>query len=84
MIIFREKAQALVGERVRAVGMCYFDNTDLKVGKIYTLSRQPKHCKDPNCIEVRDHIRPKAVINSNIAALLSPLMDIGKITHAEW
>ena len=50
-----EKVDALPGNRVRAVGMCFYKPPkDLVTGQTYRLCRNPKNPKDALCIEVRD------------------------------
>ena len=84
MISFKEKPNANVGKRVRAVGMCFFWNKDLIMGEQYSLRRNYKNPKDKNCIEIKEGGISKAVVNRNIAALLAPLIDAGKIAQIEW
>ena len=84
-ISFQEKNLAPVGERVRAVGMVFYGDKALEVGKTYRLRRQPNNPKDHNCIEIIDKFtRPKAVVNRDVALMLSPLIDAGKLENAEW
>ena len=41
-----EKEQAPLGQRIRAVGMCFYKKGDLKKGNNYQLRRNRKNC-DP-------------------------------------
>ena len=86
LISFQEKAGAAVGQRVKAVGMVFFaEKKDLVVGRIYSMRRQHRNPKDKNCVEILDSfVRPKAVLNRDVASFLSPLFDQGKIINAEW
>ena len=53
-----EKADALPGERVRAVGMCFYKPVmDLIPGNSYRLCRNPQNPRDASCIEVKDRTR---------------------------
>jgi len=84
-VSFQEKEGSTVGQRVRAVGMVFYGNDDLTVGKVYGLRRNKANPKDKNCLEVIDQFRkPKAVINRDVSALISPLVDNNKIVYAEW
>ncbi|KAK3701465.1 hypothetical protein QZH41_014545 [Actinostola sp. cb2023] len=83
-ISFQEKKDSPVGKRVRAVGMVYFRNEDLIVGKMYSLKRQQMNPKDPNCVELVDRFqKPRAVLNRDVASMISPLLDENKIMNAE-
>ena len=48
-----EKEQAPLGQRIRAVGMCFYKKGDLKKGNNYQLRRNRDNPKDTNCFEVR-------------------------------
>ena len=48
-----EKEQAPLGQRIRAVGMCFYKKGDLKKGNYYQLRRNRDNPKDTNCFEVR-------------------------------
>ncbi|KXJ07160.1 hypothetical protein AC249_AIPGENE17310 [Exaiptasia diaphana] len=63
--------------------MCYFSGNDLSVGKVYTLKRNKANKNDTNCLEIREVVRPRAVINREIAKLISPLLDNGKLHNAD-
>lgn len=86
-ISFQERDSAPVGKRVRAVGMVFYvyGKKDLDVGKMYRLRRQPNNPKDKNCIEIVDtFVKSKAVLNRDVALMLSPLLDSGMLQNAEW
>ena len=71
-----EKADALPGERVRAVGMCFYKPViDLVPGNSYRLCRNPQNPRDPSCIEVKDRTRVRAVLNRDVARLLAQYLD---------
>ena len=48
-----EKEQAPLGQRIRAVGMCFYKKGDLEKGNNYQLHRNSDNPKDTNCFEVR-------------------------------
>ena len=48
-----EKEQAPLGQRIRAVGICFYKKGDLKKGDSYQLRRNSDNPKDTNCFEVR-------------------------------
>ncbi|KAK3732355.1 hypothetical protein QZH41_014984, partial [Actinostola sp. cb2023] len=84
LITFKEKECAAVGKRVGAVGMIFYRNDSLELGKTYKLRRQKNYPKDSNCIEIVDEYRrAKAVINRDVALLLAPLLDNGTLENAE-
>lgn len=63
-----EKADALPGERVRAVGMCFYKPVmDLVPGNSYRLCRNPQNPRDASCIEVKHRARVRAVLNRDVA-----------------
>ena len=49
----KEKEQAPLGQRIRAVGMCFYKKGDLEKGNNYQLHRNSENPKDTNCFEVR-------------------------------
>ena len=49
----KEKEQAPLGQRIRAVGMCFYKKGDLEKGNNYQLHRKSDNPKDTNCFEVR-------------------------------
>ena len=49
----KEKEQAPLGQRIRAVGMCFHKKGDLEKGNNYQLHRNSDNPKDTNCFEVR-------------------------------
>ena len=49
-----ELKEKFLGERVRAVGMCFYSTgQDLVKAKMYKLERNPADVKDAMCIEVK-------------------------------
>ena len=48
-----EKEQAPLGQRIRAVGICFYKKGDLKKGDNYQLRRNSDNPKDTKCFEVR-------------------------------
>lgn len=82
---FKEKANASPGERVRAVGMCYYGSgKDLSTGKSYKLERNSANVKDAKCIEVKQHGQVRATLNAKVASELSSLIDNNKVWDATW
>ena len=49
----KEKEQAPLGQRIRAVGMCFYKKGDLEKGNNYQLHRNSDNPKDTNCFEFR-------------------------------
>ena len=48
-----EKEHAPLGQRIRAMGVCFHKKGDLKKGDNYQLCRNSNNPKDTNCFEVR-------------------------------
>ncbi|CAH3165849.1 unnamed protein product [Porites evermanni] len=69
-----EKEQAPLGQRIRAVGMCFYKKGDLKKGNNYQLRRNRDNPKDTNCFEVRSRHITMATINMNFSRLLAPFV----------
>ena len=49
----KEKEQAPLGQRICAVGMCFYKKGDLEKGNNYQLHRNSDNPKDKNCFEVQ-------------------------------
>ena len=64
-----EKEQAPLGQRIRAVGMCFYKKGDLKKGNNYQLRRNRDNPKDTNCFEVRSRHITMATMNMNFSRL---------------
>ena len=80
-----EKADALPGERVRAVGMCFYKPVmDLIPGNSYRLCRNPQNPRDASCIEVKDRTRVRAVLNRDVARLLAQYLDTNIVEEPTW
>ena len=63
-VTINEKEGALPGNRVRAVGMCFYKPVkDLVTDRTNRLCRNPDNPKDTSCIEVRDRQRVRATLN---------------------
>ena len=60
-----EKEQAPLGQRIRAVGMCFYMKGDLKKGNNYQLRRNRDNPKDTNCFEVWSWHITIATMNMN-------------------
>ena len=84
-IEIREKENALPGNCIRAVGMCFYrPSKDLNTGKRYTLHHNPCDPKDGFCIELKEHHRVRATLNKNISQLLAPYLDSNTIAEPTW
>ena len=80
-----EKADALPGERVRAVGMCFYKPVmELIPGNSYRLCRNPQNPRDASCIEVKDRTRVRATLNRDVARLLSQYLDANIVEEPTW
>ena len=77
-----EKADAVPGERVRAVGMCFYK--PVIPGNSYTLCRNPKNPRDVSCIEVKDRTLVRATLNRDVARLLAPFLDNNTVEEPTW
>lgn len=80
-----EKADAIPGERVRAVGMCFYKPVkELIPGNYYTLCRNPQNPRDVSCIEVKDRTLVRATLNRDVARLLAPFLDNNTVEEPTW
>lgn len=80
-----EKPDAVPGERIRAVGMCFYKPVrDLIAGNIYRLCRNPQNPRDCSCIEIKDGTRVRATLNRDVAQLLSPYLDTDTVEEPTW
>ena len=83
--IEKKKDNALPGERVRAVGMCYYGTgQDLVKARKYNLERNSANVKDVMCIEVKLRGQVRATLNVSISLLLTPLMDSSTVWDTTW
>ena len=57
-----------MGQRIRAVGMCFCKGGDLKKGNNYHLHRNSDNPKDTNCFEVQSQYITIATMNLNFSA----------------
>ena len=64
-----EKEQAPLGQRIRAVGMCFYKKGDLEKGNNYQLRRNSDTPKDTNCFEVRSRHITMATMNMNFSGV---------------
>ena len=64
-----ENEQAPLGQRIRAVGTCFYNKGDLKKGNNYQLRRNRDNPKDTNCFEVRSRHITMATMNMNFSRL---------------
>ena len=80
-----EKADALPGERVRAVGLCFYKPVmELIPGNSYRLCRNPQNPRDASRIEVKDRTRVRATLNRDVARLLSQYLDAIIVEEPAW
>ena len=70
-----EKEQAPLGQRIRAVGMCFYKKGDLTKGNNYQLRRNRDNPKNTNGFEVRSRHITMATVNINFSRLLAPFVD---------
>lgn len=83
-IEIREKENALPGNRILAVGMCFYrPSKDLNTGQRYTLHHNLRNPKDVFCIELKHH-RIRATLNKNISQLLASYLDSNTIAEPTW
>lgn len=80
-----EIADAVPGERFRAVGMCFYKPVrELVPGKSYWLCLIPQNPRDFSCIEIKDETRVRATLSRDVAQLLSPYMDTNAVEKPTW
>ena len=70
-----EKEQAPLGQRIRAVGMCFYKKGDLKKGNNHQLRRNRDNPQNTNCFEVRSRHITMATMDMNFSRLLAPFVD---------
>ena len=70
-----EKEQAPLGQRIRAVGICFYKKGDLEKGDNYQLRRNSDNSKDTSCFEVRSQYITMATMKMNFSRLLAPFVD---------
>ena len=84
-VTINEKEGALPGNRVRAVGMCFYKPVkDLVTDRTNRLCRNPDNPKDTSCIEVRDRQRVRATLNKSVSSLLASYFDEGSVREPTW
>ena len=69
------KEQAPLGQRIRAVGICFYKKGDLDKGDNYQLRMNSDNSKDTNCFEVWSQYITMATMNMNLSRLLAPFID---------
>lgn len=80
-----EKADAVPGKRIRAVGMCFYKPVrDLVPGNTYRLCRNLQNPRDVWCIEIKERTKVRATLNRDIAQLLSPHLDTNTVKEPTW
>ena len=80
-----ERENAILEERVRAVGMCFYGRgRDLTKDSTYKLWHNPNNPKDDMCIEIKERLHVKATLNAKISLLLAPLVDNGTVWEPKW
>lgn len=81
----QEKVNAMPGERVRAVGMCFYKPVrELNPGSSYRLCRNAQNPRDSSCIEVKDGTRVRATLNKDFAHLLASFLDTNTVEEPTW
>ena len=81
----QEKVNAIPGERIRAVGMCFYKPVkELTPGKSYRLCRNPQNPRDSSCIEVKDGTLVRATLNKDFAHLLASYLDTNTVEEPTW
>jgi len=73
-----------MGQRIRAVGMCFFKKGDLEKGNNYELRRNSGNPKDTNRFEVRSRHITMAAMNKNFSRILAPFVDENIIWELTW
>ena len=81
----QEKVDAIPGERVRAVGMCFYKPVkELNPGSSYRLCRNAQNPRDSSCIEVKDGTCVRATLNKDIVHLLASFLDTNTVEEPTW
>ena len=81
----QEKVNAIPGERIRAVGMCFYKPVkELTPGNSCRLCRNPQNPRDSSCIEVKDGTRVRATLNKDFAHLLASYLDTNTVEEPTW
>ena len=84
-VTITERSNAPPGERIRAVGMCFYGRgQDLTTGNLYQLKRNPCNPKDDSCIELTENGVVKATMNARLSKLMAPLIDNAIIREPKW
>ena len=79
-----EKEQALLGQQIYAVDMCFYKKGDLEKGINYQLRRNSDNPKNTNCFGVRSRHITMATMNMNFFRLLVPFVDENIIWELTW
>ena len=79
-----EKEQAPLGQRIHAVGMCFYKKGYLEKGNNYQLHRNSDNLKATNCFKVRSRHITMATMNMNFSRLLAPFVDENIIWELTW
>ena len=81
----QEKVDAVPGERIRAVGMCFYKPVkELNPGSSHRLWRNTQNPWDSSCIEVKDGTRVRATLNKDFAHLLASFLDTNTVEEPTW
>ncbi|KAM7441963.1 hypothetical protein ABFA07_009080 [Porites harrisoni] len=76
----QEKVDAIPGERVCAVGMCFYKSVkELNPGSNYRLCRNAQNPRDSSCIEVKDGMCVRATLNKDFVHLLASFLDTNTV-----
>ena len=81
----QEKVDAIPGECVRAVGMCFYKPVkEFNPGSNYRLCRNAQNLRDSSCIEVKDGTCVRATLNKDFVHLLASFLDTNTVEEPTW
>ena len=81
----QEKVDAIPGERVCAVGMCFYKSVkELNPGSNYRLCRNAQNPRDSSCIQVKDGTCVRATLNKDFVHLLASFLDTNTVEEPTW
>ena len=81
----QEKADAIPGECVRAVGVCFYKPVkELNPGSSYRLCRNAQNPWDSSCIEVKDGTHVRTTLNKDFVHLLASFLDTNMVEEPTW
>ena len=81
----QEKVDTIPGERVRAVGMCFYKPVkELNPGRSYRLCCNTQNPHNSSGIEVKDGTHVRATLNKDLAHLLASFLDTNMVEEPMW